>query len=63
MTITIIKKTKKSFNKKLVKGTKIFLKKKKTKSANLLVSDREIFQKKNKNNRSVNMVVNNIRIF
>ena len=32
------KKTKKSFQKRIVKGTKIFLKKKKAKSANMLVS-------------------------
>ena len=32
------KKTKKIFEKKLVKGTKIFLKKKKTKSSNILLS-------------------------
>ena len=50
---------KKSFQKRHVKGTKIFLKKK-TKSANMLVSDIEIFLKKKKK-RSVNMVVNNIK--
>ena len=39
----MIIKTKKNFKKMLMKGTKIFLKKKKTKSANILVSDIEIF--------------------
>ena len=43
-----------------MKGGKIFLKKKKTKSLNILVSDREIFLKKKKK-RSINMVVNNIK--
>ena len=52
----------KSFSKKDVKGTKIFLKKKKTKSCNMLVSDIDIFLKKKKK-RIVNMVLNNIKIF
>ena len=39
----MIIKTEKNFQKMLMKGTKIFLKKKKTKSANILVSDIEIF--------------------
>ena len=39
----MIIKTKNNFQKMLMKGTKIFLKKKKTKSANILVSDIEIF--------------------
>ena len=39
----MIIKTKKNFQKMLMKGTKIFLKKKKTKSANILVRDIEIF--------------------
>ena len=56
------KKTKKSFKKKHVKGNKILLKKKKTKSTNMLMSNIEIFLKKEKK-RSVNMVENNIRIF
>ena len=56
------KKIKKSFQKRLVKGTKIFLKKKKTNGTNMLVSNIEIFLKKKKK-RSVNMVVNNIKIF
>ena len=55
------KKTKKNFQKSLVKGTEIFLKNNKTKSANMLVNDVDIFLKKKK--RSVNMVVNNIKIF
>ena len=38
----------------------IFLKKKKAKGANMLVSDIEIFQKKKKK-RSVNMIVNDIK--
>ena len=55
------KKTKKSFQKRIVKGTKIFLKKKKAKSANMLVSYIEIFLNKKKKN--VYIVVNDIRIF
>ena len=55
------KKTKKSFKKKHVKGTKFFLNKKKTKSVNMLVSNIETFLKKKKK-RSANMVVND-RIF
>ena len=51
-----------SFQKRLVKATKIFLKKKKTKSTNALVSAIKIFLKKKKK-RSFNMVVNNIKIF
>ena len=46
------RKTKKSF----------FLKKSKTKNANMLLSDIEIFLKKKKK-RSVNIVVNDVRIF
>ena len=45
-----------NFEKKDVKDIKNFLKKKKTKSTNMLVSDIEIFLKKKKK-RSVNMVV------
>ena len=37
------KRKKKSFKKKHMKGTKIFLKKKKTKSVNTVVSDIKIF--------------------
>ena len=44
-------KTKKSFQKRLVKGTKIFLKKKKRKSTNMLVSDIEISLKKKETKR------------
>ena len=55
------KKTKKSFQKRLVKGTKIFLNMKKTKSANMYVRNIEIFLKMTK--KSVNMVVNYIKIF
>ena len=44
------------------KYIKIFLKKKKAKSANMLVSDREISLKEKKK-RSVKMVVNHIKIF
>ena len=56
------KTTKKSFQKRFVKGTKVFLKKKKTKSNNMLVSEIEIFLKKEKK-RSVNIVANDIKIF
>ena len=49
--MTIIKKIKKSLKKKQAKGTKIFLKKKKTKSSNMLVSDIEIFLKKKEKKR------------
>ena len=60
--MTIIKKTKEGFKKRHVINTKIFLKRKKTKSGNMFLSDIEIFPKKKKR-RSVNMVVNNIKIF
>ena len=56
MTNSYYKKTKKSFQKKLLKDIKIFLKKKKTESANMLVRD------KKKKKRSINTVVNNISI-
>ena len=46
----------------LAKGTKIFLKKEKTKSANMFMSDIEIFLK-NKKKGSINIVVNNINYF
>ena len=58
----IINKINESFQKKLVKGTKIFVKKKKTKGANMLVSNIEIFLKKEKK-RSVNMVVKDMKNF
>ena len=47
---------------KLVKGIKIFQKKKKTKSENMVVNDIEIFLKK-KDTKSVSIVVNDIEIF
>ena len=53
---------KKDFHKRLVKGTKIFMKKKKNKNPNTLTRDIKIFLKKKKK-RSVNMVVNDIKIF
>ena len=49
----------KRFQKRLVKGTKFFLKKKKTKSVNMLMNDTDIFLKKKKR---VNMVVTDIEI-
>ena len=57
----IIKKTKKSLEKKHVKHIKIFLKKRQ-KSTNKLMRNIEIFLKKKKK-RSINMVVNDIIIF
>ena len=48
------------YQKRLMKGTKIFLKKEKTKSAKL-VSNIEIFVNKKKK-RSINMVVSDIKI-
>ena len=56
-------KNKEVFQKTLVKGNKVFLKKKKNmkKRANMLVSDIEIFLKKKKKT-SVNMVVSNTKI-
>ena len=54
--------SRKGFQTRLMKGTKIFLKKKKTKSTNMLMSNIEIFLKKKKK-RNVNMVVNDIKIF
>ena len=58
----IYQKAKEGIRKSLKKATKIFLKKKKTKSTNMLVSDMEIFLKMKKK-KSVNMVMNNIKIF
>ena len=49
------------FRKRLVKIFKIFLKKK-TKGANMLVSDMKIFLNKKKK-RSINMFTNDINIF
>ena len=54
-------KNEESVSKKLAKATKIFLKKKKTKSDNILVSDTETSLKK-KMKRNIYMVVNNIKI-
>ena len=62
MLIGHYQKTKKGFQKRLMKGTKNFLKKNKTKSANVFVSDVEFFLKKKKK-RSANMVVNDIKFF
>ena len=50
------------YSKRLVKGTKIFLKKKKRKSANMLMSNIEIFLKKKKK-RSINMVMDDTKDF
>ena len=58
----LLSKKKKNCQRRLAKGTKIFLKNKKTKSTNILVSDIEVFLKKKKK-RSVNMVVSDIRVF
>ena len=55
-------KQRKAFKKRLVKDIKISLKKKTTKSANMLLNDIEISLKK-KTKRSVNMVVNRITNF
>ena len=56
MTNSYYKKTKKSFQKKLLKDIKTFLKKEKTESVNMLLSD------KKKKTRSINTVVNNVSI-
>lgn len=56
MTNSYYKKTKKSFQKKLLKDIKTFLKKEKTESVNMLLSD------KKKKTKSINTVVNNISI-
>ena len=51
----IIKKTKKGFQKRLVKGTKIFLQKKNTKSANIAreryINYRKLSEKENEKKR------------
>ena len=49
---TLSKKQKQTFKKGQLKGTKIFLKKKTTKGANMLVSDIEIFLKNKKKKTS-----------
>ena len=46
---------------RVVKGIKIFQKKKKTKSENMVVNNIDIFLKKKKT-KSINMVVNDIEI-
>ena len=58
----IYQKAKEGIQKRLKKATKIFLKKKKTKSTNMLVSHIEIYLKMRKK-KSGNMVMNNIKIF
>ena len=50
------------FQKRLVKGIKIFQKKKKAKSKNMVVKDIEIFLEKKKT-ISISMVVNDIEMF
>ena len=58
----ITKKTKQGFKKRLMKGIKIFMMKKKTKSLNMLQKDIEIFLKKEKT-KNISMVMNNVKIF
>ena len=58
---TIIRKIKKIFKKKHVKGTKTFQKKKKTKSTNILVSNIEIFLKKKRLGEHRNKIFQNVR--
>ena len=53
LTVNIYQKTKKGFKKRLVKGIKVFLKKRKTKSVNMLVNDVEIFLNKKKANSGI----------
>ena len=55
-------KTRKGFKKRLAKSIKIFLKKRKTKSANMLVKSIKIFPRKKKT-KSENIVTNAIKIF
>ena len=62
MTNNYYQNNKKSFKKKHAKDTKVFPKKKMTKSVNTLVSNIETFLKERKK-RIANMVVNDIRIF
>ena len=50
------------FQKRLVKGIKIFQKKKKAQSKNMVVKDIEIFLEKKKT-ISISMVVNDIEMF
>ena len=57
-------KTKEGFQKRMMKDTKICLKKKRKKGTQMLLIDIEIFLKKKKKNvNNVNMIVNNIKIF
>ena len=60
--LDIMKKTKKGFKKRLMKGIKIFLDKLKTKRVNILLNDIKVFPKKRKT-KNKNMVPNNIKIF
>ena len=55
--VVYYQKTKKGFRSRLLKSIKIFLRKKNTKSTNMLMNDTEVFLKKRKG-KSVNMVVN-----
>ena len=57
-----VRKIKKGFEKRLVKGIKIFQKKKKPKSENMVVNDIEIFLKKEKI-KSANRLMKNIENF
>ena len=61
MTNIYYQKTKKGFQKRLKKDTEIFLEKKKTKSASMLVSSVKIFLRMEK--KDVNMIVISIKIF
>ena len=61
ITFTYYKRAKKAFIKRLVKGVKIFLKKKKTKRVRMLVNNIEIVLKRRKI-KSVNMVTNDTKI-
>ena len=54
-------KTKKGFEKRLMKGIKIFLRKKKSKSENMVVNNIEIFLKQKK--KIINIFVSNVEIF
>ena len=57
-------KNKGRLSKRMMKDTKICLKKKRTKGTQMLLIDIEIFLKKKKKNvNNVNMIVNNIKIF
>ena len=60
-TTTKKNKTKKGFEKRLMKGIKIFLRKKKSKSENMVVNNIEIFLKQKK--KIINIFVSNVEIF